>query len=133
MNVLQKVQTKRAELIQNQARHKCSLSNRCAAPGGQSVLWGRGSLERRLHPPQLLLELPCLRLVGPLEVRVAVGDREGDVRGGELGDAPPQVPLQPPVGAVREGGLLEGLDLTHKLRYVPWWGSEKEEKEKLKR
>lgn len=86
--------------------------------------WLRGSVERGLHPPQLLLDLPRLRLTGPLELRVAGGGREADGRGGELGDAPPKVRLQLPVGAVREGGLLEGLDLAHHLRDVPWRGRE---------
>lgn len=51
-----------------------------------------------------------------------------------MGDAPPKVSLQRPVGPVREGRLLEGVDLAHNLRYGPWGrretGEEEEEKGK---
>lgn len=82
--------------------------------------WVSGSVERGLHPPQLLLDLPRLRLTGPLELPVAVRGQEVDGGGGELGDAAAKVRLQLPVGAVREGGLLEGPDLARHLRDVPW-------------
>lgn len=82
--------------------------------------WIRSSVEGGLHPPQLLLDLLCLRLAGLLQVRVALWCQEVDVTASELGDAPPKVSLQRPVLPVREGRLPEGVDLTHNLRYVPW-------------
>lgn len=81
--------------------------------------WISGSVEGGLHPPQLLLDLPRLRLTGLLRRRVAAGGQQVDVGGGELGDAPPEVGLQRLVVAVRESRLLEGVDLTHDLGYVP--------------
>lgn len=102
-----------------------------------SWLWalGRGwvtvSVEGGLHPPQLLLDLARLRLAGLLQVRVSLRGREADVSGGELGDAALKVRLQLPVGAVREGSILEGVDLTHNLGDVPGSrGTGREEKQK---
>lgn len=81
--------------------------------------WISDLVEGGLHPPQLLLDLSRLRLTGLLWGRVAVWGQEVDVRGGELGDAPLKVRLQRPVVVIREGRLLEGVDLTHNLCYVP--------------
>lgn len=91
----------------------------CFAMGCE--LWlGQGSLESGLHPPQLVLDPPRLSLAGLLEVGIAIGGQEVDVRGGEPGGAPPKVGLQLPVRAVGTHSLLEGVDLTHNLRYAPW-------------
>lgn len=60
-----------------------------------------------------------MTLAGVLHVGVAVSCQVADVGGGEQADAAPEVALQLPVGAVGERGLLEGVDLTHDLRYSP--------------
>lgn len=86
---------------------------------GCEVLLGQGSLESGLHPPQRVLDPPCLPLAGLLEVGIGVSGQEVEVRGGEPDDAAPKVSLQIPVRAVGVHSLLEGVDLTHNLCYAP--------------
>lgn len=76
-------------------------------------------MESGLDPPQLVLDPPRLALAGLMEVAVVLGGQEVDVRGGESGDAAPEVGLQLRVGAVGVHSLLEGVDLTHNLCYAP--------------
>lgn len=80
---------------------------------------GQGSLESSLNPPQRVMDPPCLSLARLLEVGIVVGSQEVDVRGGEPGNAALKVGLQLLVGAVGAHSLLEGVDLTHNLRYAP--------------
>lgn len=65
------------------------------------------------------MDPPCLSLAGLLEVGIVVAGQEVDVRGGEPGDAAPQVGLQLLVRVVWAYSLLEGVDLTHNLCYAP--------------
>lgn len=81
-----------------------------------------GSLQRRFDPPQRVLDPPALPLTRLLEVGVIFGE-DVDIRGGEAGDAAPQVGLQFSVGAIGANGLLEGVDLTHDHRYAPATGT----------
>lgn len=80
---------------------------------------GQDSLESGLHPPQRVLDPPCLTLGGLLEVGDVGSGQEVDVRVAEPGDPASKVGLQLPVGAVRVHSLLEGVDLAHNLRYAP--------------
>lgn len=83
------------------------------------VRLGRGSLEGGLHPPQRVLDPPCLSLGGRLEVGIAVRGQKVDVRGAEPGNAEPQVGLQFLVWAVGVHSLLESMYLTDHLCYAP--------------
>lgn len=78
---------------------------------------GGGSLERSLDPLQFFLDLTTLPLAGLLEA--SVGHRELLVRGGQPGDATPEVVLQLSVRAVRVCDTLEGMDLTHDFGNAP--------------
>ncbi len=84
-------------------------------------------MESGLNPPQRVLDPPCLSLAGLLKVGIAVSGQEVEVRVGEPGDAAPKVGLQLPIRCVGACGLLEGVDLTHNLCYVPWATTEQHE------
>ena len=80
---------------------------------------GQDSLEAGLYPPQCVLDSPSLSLAGLLDIGITVAGQEMDVRGGETGDAAPEVGLQVLVRAVGIYCLLEGVDLTHNFCYAP--------------